>query len=589
MKGPFMEASTASLLTQLLPPTDTLKLTDPEQCSNMSPSASQIVPPTAEEKRKLEILARECINVLGLIPPLPLTTLRRHARIIIEEQNINTAYEDFFAVILGNAVWEPVVSAIPPERRLLLLPHCMRNRAVCSAEMDAFGLLCESCGGCVTGLLQDQAEEQGYVVLIAEGTTVVTQLLKAGKVDAVIGIGCLSALERSFPHLNAAAIPGLAIPLSKDGCENTEIDKEWVLEILSMNSEGQNTQLVDLDSLKSEVQTWFTHQSLDHELNLHGTYTESLEIEWMEAGGKRWRPLLTAAVSRTLHAGADDDGLKKLGLAVECFHKASLIHDDIEDHDDKRYEKPTMHATYGIPLALNAGDLLVGEGYRLIADSGAEPVRLAQMLRVAAEGHRDLCIGQGEELKVTQDGSILPVDKVIDIFRRKTAPAFSVALVLGAIYAGADSATCKMLNDYSTALGIAYQVRDDIEDFMEENGGSDLLDMRPSLLLALAMAGDNDMAKQLLRKARKDDGTINATIIRQAVKQTGLESSAWDLVEFFRNRALEALDDMTHQSLKRLLFQILYKILGHRPDNRRNLHGTEKNESIVLIEEITTA
>lgn len=574
-----MEASTASTFPITGPSAQLLAQPDATLCSASSPSASQIVPQQAETRRTLMDLARQSIRALGLIPPLPLSTLRRHAKIIMDTHQIDAMYEDFFAVILGNAVWEPVVGALPMERRLLLLPHCMRNRAVCPAKMDAFGLLCESCGACPTGRLQDQAEAMGYVVLVAEGTTMVTKLLQAGKIDAVIGVGCLSALERSFPHLSAAAIPGLAIPLTQDGCENTQIDEAWVMELLAVTAETADESVLDINALRTEVQSWFSAEALDSALNRHHTFTESLATCAMKNGGKRWRPFLTAAVSRTLNPKADESGLKTLAMAVECFHKASLIHDDIEDHDAQRYDKPTLHATHGVPLAINAGDLLVGDGYRLIAATGAAPDALGRMLQKAAEGHRDLCIGQGEELKATEHGDILPVDAVIEIFRRKTAPAFSVALVLGALYAGADEATCRMLETYSTYLGIAYQVRDDIEDFMEENGQSDLLEMRPSLLLALAMACDNNMAKQLLVKARTDCGAINAAVLRQAVRRMGLESRAWDLVDYYRSRALEALDPMTHQPLKRLLFQILYKILGHRPDNRSQLHRADETDT----------
>ena len=84
------------------------------------------------------------------------------------------------------------------------------------------------------------------------------------------------------------------------------------------------------------------------------------------------------------------DGVRKVALAVECFHKASLIHDDIEDDDAERYGQQTVHAEYGVPVALNVGDLLVGEGYRLLAESGAPPRVISQMIRIASAGHRSL-------------------------------------------------------------------------------------------------------------------------------------------------------------------------------------------------------
>src|SRR5439155_10727290 len=128
--------------------------------------------------------------------------------------------------------------------------------------------------------------------------------------------------------------------------------------------------------------------------------------------------------------------LRRVATAVECFHKASLIHDDIEDGDDVRYGAAALHVEHGMPIALNAGDLLVGEGYRLLADCGAPaPVR-ATLLGIAADGHRQLCLGQGAELDWVRRPAPLSSASVLEIFRRKTAPAFEVALRLGAAFGG---------------------------------------------------------------------------------------------------------------------------------------------------------
>src|SRR5207249_2092974 len=151
--------------------------------------------------------------------------------------------------------------------------------------------------------------------------------------------------------------------------------------------------------------------------------------------------------------------IRKLAVAIECFHKASLIHDDIEDNDALRYGEKTLHEEYGVPVALNVGDLLIGEGYRLIGTCEAAPEQKAAMLTVAAEGQRQLCRGQGAELCWTREPKPLNSSQVLDIFRRKTAPAFEVALRLGAIYAGEQEDLAEVLGTYSEALGIAYQIR----------------------------------------------------------------------------------------------------------------------------------
>ncbi len=171
--------------------------------------------------------------------------------------------------------------------------------------------------------------------------------------------------------------------------------------------------------------------------------------------------------------------MKRLAIAVECFHKASLVHDDIEDDDDERYGEPTLHADHGVPVALNCGDLLVGEGYRLIAESDARPDTLVAMMRIASRGHRTLCLGQGAELCWIRAPRPMTPFEVLHVFRQKTAPAFEVALQIGAALAGADEDLLSVLGTYSDALGVAYQIRDDLEDVAAR-------ELRPSLPLAIA-------------------------------------------------------------------------------------------------------
>jgi geranylgeranyl pyrophosphate synthase len=96
----------------------------------------------------------------------------------------------------------------------------------------------------------------------------------------------------------------------------------------------------------------------------------------------------------------------------------------------------TLHAEHGVPVALNAGDLLIGEGYRLIGESEISDAQRAEMLLVSSVGQRELCRGQGAELVWAQNPKPLKSKQVLEIFRQKTAPAFEVALKLGASYAG---------------------------------------------------------------------------------------------------------------------------------------------------------
>src|SRR5262245_1835810 len=195
----------------------------------------------------------------------------------------------------------------------------------------------------------------------------------------------------------------------------------------------------------------------------------TLARRWLAKDGKRWRPYLAACAYMALQSDKHDEpppataDLKKLAVAVECFHKASLVHDDIEDNDAKRYGEKTLHMEVGLPVALNAGDFLLGEGYRLISELSVDPAIRVQMLQSASTGHLTLSRGQGRELLWSREPGPLTSIDVLEIFKQKTAPAFEVALRLGAFLGGADAETHEVLRKYSESIGIAYQVKDDLE------------------------------------------------------------------------------------------------------------------------------
>jgi geranylgeranyl pyrophosphate synthase len=464
-----------------------------------------------------------------LVPPLSMEELRDHAVKIAADSSL----VDYTMVLLNNAVWRETVASIPYERRLLLLPQCLRDPQGCPAEIDAFGLLCEDCGRCSIGELQSLAEELGYVVLVAEGSTVVSKMLEGGKIDAVVGISCLSALEKSFPHMADGAIPGLAIPLTVDGCVGTKMDVEHVREAIRLKSSKPWKNRLDTERLHQVVDGWFAGSN-DWKTE---TRTAQIAYDWLLKDGKRWRPYLLACTYSALNEGATDlpDEVRRLAIAVECFHKASLIHDDIEDGDDLRYGQPTFHRQYGIPIAINAGDLLVGEGYRWIA---SVETRTGDLLRIAAENHCTLCLGQGDELSGLANGTPFTAKEIIEIFRRKTAPAFGVSLLLGAVAAGADRELLETLQSFSESLGIAYQIRDDLEEYKS----GEARDLRASLLLALA----NDAGS----------GT------HAPFEELMVVEKAAQLIEHYKNEAVRALNPLKSALLKSLLRRIAAKMLS---------------------------
>ncbi len=503
-----------------------------------------------------ETVERYCATQ-PLTAPLSREELEFHATQLLEGMSLPPALSDLARVLLGNAAWRDAVAATPYNRRILLLPQCLRSSTACQGEFDALGLLCAECGQCAIGAIQREAERLGYAVLVAEGTTAVTTLLSRGEADAIIGVGCLHALEQSFAPLTANAIPSLAVPLLRNECTDTDTDPDWLSELLALRDETLRPIRMDLPALRRDVDRWFEPDALRELLCRTGSETERIATDWLGKAGKRWRPLLAAGVYRALspEPALETETLRRLAVAVECFHKASLIHDDIEDEDDTRYGEQTLHCQYGVAIALNIGDLLIGEGYRLISESGLPPELAAAMIRTAAEGHRMLCLGQGEELLLvakitgkTADGRpqttdptsnvqlpALTVDKMINIFRQKTAPAFDVALQLGAIAAGADPQTRDVLATFCNAIGIAYQIQDDIDDHATDTQVTDGRKHGPSLLGAIALECHQPHSV-ILERARK-------------------------LRQDYADETLRCLTPLTHAPLKCLLFRIAHLFL----------------------------
>ena len=155
---------------------------------------------------------------------------------------------------------------------------------------------------------------------------------------------------------------------------------------------------------------------------------------------------------------------------MECFHKASLIHDDIEDDDAERYGEPTCHVRLGLPTALNLGDYLIGIGYRLFCHESIPQEMRSLLTAEAAAAHCELALGQAREFEALQKLS-LKAEDCLEIHRLKTAPAFRVALFAAAIAAGRFDELRSLFHAFSDKLGVAYQLYDDLED-TDENPAS---------------------------------------------------------------------------------------------------------------------
>ncbi|MBT5928415.1 MAG: DUF116 domain-containing protein [Verrucomicrobia bacterium] len=526
------------------------------------------LPQTPEERTRFLQFIRNYVAEYNPVPPMPMADVKVHADKIVEMLGCDTIYRDYIGVLINNEMWRDSLAAIPYERRLLLLPKCLRVESKCPAPFDEFGLLCKQCGLCSIQDLQNEAERLGYAVLVAEGSAIVMSLIQTGKIEAIVGVSCLSVLERAFPYMEAAAVPGVAVPLLQDDCIDTTVDLDWVWDYIHLTSEDRSLRL-DMVGLREEVDFCFTPASLDLIMGSGSGETEQLAREWLMRAGKRWRPFLAASVVHSLTDIKEEslsDDLRKICVAVECFHKASLIHDDIEDNDDQRYGEQTLHASHGIPLALNVGDLLIGEGYRLIAATKLSAEQKSHMLQISAEGHRQLCRGQGAELSWMRSPRPLKAVEVLDIFRSKTAPAFEVALQMGTVFAGVElhAEVKDTIHAYSEALGIAYQIRDDLSDHGEAGETNDLEQLRPNLPLAVAYEKAKDQNKEMLETAWKRQ--LNGKVSHKDIESLCTELKAIDrsekLLEAYKEQAIRSIAELDNPSLKGLLRRLIGKIFN---------------------------
>src|SRR5262245_14612904 len=224
--------------------------------------AQSNIPDDKLVRARLKKAAEDHIKKSGAVPPLTLDELREHTAAILQQTGVDAKFKDYTAILVSNAAWRDTLATIPYDRRLLLLPKCLREEDKCPAPFDEFGLLCKECGLCSLQDLTVEADRLGYAVLVAEGSAIVRQMIETGKIEAVVGVSCINVLEKSFPHMEAAAVPGVAIPLLQDDCVNTTVDLDWVWDLIHLTSQDKTYRL-DLDALHRRVQSWFEPASLE--------------------------------------------------------------------------------------------------------------------------------------------------------------------------------------------------------------------------------------------------------------------------------------------------------------------------------------
>jgi geranylgeranyl pyrophosphate synthase len=563
----------------------------------------KVVPETRAERDRIRQEAARLGRDIDRSKPLIRAGLQEMAQSLLKTMGLGEQYLGFTMVCISNEFWREQVQAIDFKRRLFLLPHCLKHAEGCPADYDEFGLDCRKCGACSIADFKARAEDLGYKVLVSEGTPIVLKIIVSGHVDAIVGVACLNVLEKAFDKILLAGIPCVATPLLSSNCRSTSVDEDWVAELIDLHTEPPAVKTKTYVHLMRAAHSLCEEPELSRlaprprgqksevdPLTLH----EGIAYDWLAQGGKRSRPFITLAAYDALKGGHGtlspdkidlSDSVRRTALAIETFHKASLVHDDIEDDDTFRYGQETLHRQYGVGTAINVGDYLIGWGYRLVAKErkalGGDCA--ADILDRLSDAHVKLAEGQGAELlwRDARDKSLTALD-ALKIYALKTAPAFEAALYSGVRLAGPAEPYDKMVVDFSRHLGIAFQILNDLKDWDGDTdnkllSGQDILAARPTLLLALALeslppAGKEELLS-LIRQGETSgvDGAALVGRVRPLFEQAQVFDKAAKLVEKYRSRAEAIADEVQPTELRELLYFLVDTILdretpGEMPD-----------------------
>lgn len=564
----------------------------PKKRARRSTSHLKLVPGDLNVRELIKAEAERYVQNLDRSRPFTRDELEGFGRDLLERLELEEGFLGFTMVMIGNFYWKEQFLATPFDKRMLLLPHCLKHAEGCPAEYDEFGLDCERCGACSIADYKSTAEKLGYKVLVAEGTPIVLKLIVGGYVDAILGVACLNVLEKAIDKVLLAGVPSYAVPLHSGDCKNTKLDESWIWEVIDQYKPESAVKTSSYMPLMRAANDLF-EQDFDRLLpkvrSSKGdafsplARTEDISLDFLANGGKRFRPFVTlAAYDAMRQATATDDepapepgefsdAVRRTAIAIEAFHKASLVHDDIEDDDLYRYGRETMHRRHGLSAAINIGDYLIGVGYRLVTagrrEMGADVA--ADIVDKFGDAHVKLCEGQGAELlwRDAEDKSLTPLD-AMKIYALKTSPAFEAALYAGLRLAGPIEAYEKAVTLFCRHVGVGFQILNDLKDWRGDDdnkliAGQDALAMRPTLLLALALESADEQQKAELTAMLhgKESSPDNARRLRQIFDSCGVFEKAERLVDKSRERAEAVADEVEPEQLRQLFYFLVDTIL----------------------------
>ncbi len=561
-----------------------------------STSHLKAVPETLSLREEFKSAAMSFVQRHGIENSFGKGELEQRGQELLAELQQPEKFLGFAMVMLGNAIWKRRLLAVPFERRMLLLPHCLKHAEGCPAEYDEFGLDCERCGACSIADYKTRAEQLGYKVLVAEGSPIVLKIIVEGYVDGIVGVACLNVLEKAIDKVLMAGVPSFAIPLHSGDCKNTSMDEAWVWDVLDkyepLPSPAEDSYVPLFRASNrmfaeefSEILPVSRGAATGNDVLL--AHTEQVSRDWLSSEGKRFRPFITLAA---YHARVSGDaavpsssdgvsqfplGVRRVAMAIEAFHKASLVHDDVQDGDQFRYGRETLHRIHGVGAAINIGDYLIGVGYHLLALAGCDAPAdaVADVLQKMAQAHLRLCDGQGSEMAWNIDATLRmqPLD-ALKVYALKTSPAFEAALYAGLRLAGPMQDYEELVGPFARHVGVGFQILNDLKDWHGDQNnkllaGQDAAALRPTLLLALALQHATPSQRADLERLIHQVHLTMADVglMRRIFTATGAFEKAEALVDRSRERAEALADNVQPESLRRLLYFLIDTILTPEP------------------------
>lgn len=273
------------------------------------------------------------------------------------------------------------------------------------------------------------------------------------------------------------------------------------------------------------------------------------------AGGKRLRPALVLLAACALDS-RDESSRRQLAAVVEFIHTATLLHDDVVDHSDLRRGRKTANAVWGNAGAVLSGDFLYSRSFQMMVEVGKSAV-----MRVMANATN--AIAEGEVLQLMNQGNP-DVDEAryVRVIELKTAVLFAAACELGAIAADASPEWQARLREYGHALGIAFQMIDDVLDYTGDPSvsgkavGNDLSEGKPTLPLIHAMSSGSEEDAAVIRIAIREGKVDQLDRILEIVERTGAIPYTRALAERHAGLARDAIRDLPASAWRETLLEL---------------------------------